>query len=91
MKIRTESDQIFLLVVAQSAPPLNVMDLEAYLRKSCRLRQAHLLRLNLVNARRLLVNLHQVIGPEPGFRGPPLQELIERTYVVPPPVLSCPC
>jgi hypothetical protein len=30
MAIRTESDQIFLLVVAQSAPPLNVMDLEAF-------------------------------------------------------------
>jgi hypothetical protein len=30
MTVRTESDQIFLHIVAQSAPPLNVMDLKTF-------------------------------------------------------------
>src|ERR1039458_9838657 len=38
----------------------------------------------------VLVDGHQVVGLASGFRELPLQELVERTDVVHPPVLSCP-
>src|SRR5580700_87422 len=43
-----------------------------------------------MNAGQLLVDGHQVVGLASGLWELPLQELIERTDVVHPPVLPCP-
>jgi hypothetical protein len=48
----------------------------------------YLLQFYLVNARQLLVDSHEVIGLAPGLRELSLQELIKRTDVLDPPVLS---
>lgn len=48
----------------------------------------YLLQLNFVNARQLLVDAHQLIGLVSELRELRLQELIEGTNVIPPPILS---